>query len=1215
MRHHSPALAAAIPRLLDEIKPKWVLIELPMDFQRWLPWLSHEELQTPVALAGVSEDSSLAFYPFADFSPELSALRWARHNKVKMGCLDLPLQCRPERKASLPRDQHPALTKLYQKYEVKDSEQLWERIVEARVGEASVGQLRHLALLFGALMRQTALESGGVPLEDLCREKYMGKQIASYSKKSPHGAVIVGAFHAEALAEYAAAGACAVVDVEIPPKKGAEPVLSLIAYSSELFDSRSGYPAGIRDPLWQQRVFEALAVCQSDRTAHLDGDRTAHLDGDRTSHLDGDRTSHLDGDRTSHLDGVVASCIVEVCRLMREKGHVASLPDEREALRLARDLASLRGLGAPSRQEFLEGLQSALGQGERLGRARVLARALDEVVVGRVQGALAPGTPQSGLLLHVNNLFAQLRLPGPQNQGEEPKLMRLSPRDSKLDRQRETALQRMCVCGIPYGEERAGQAAGGVERLTTVWELAWLPTTAPLVELAGLRGVTLEQAACGELLCRYRELEQKDELTAAKRLGLLEAAAQCGLCSAGRKDSVSATGNPGGLVDVWLGEIFGDFLRAAGLAEIVGAYRLVQRIKWGHIAALPSDVYTFPKGLDESELIAAAIRALDGMAGSKRAADARAALELVQLFLRQEEEKELGEGRLLWALTQLERHGAPFMGGVASLLLVLLGKKSANEFGEYLASKVQAAANPDAMEAMADTLRGALTVSGPLFEGTPGFSFPLLIQIETMSDEDFLQRLAALRHGFEALSPAARSRLLHILSERLETFDPQGKGLDVKVNESPQLLALYAAADNVGAKAIKQMTTELPPATTTQARELPTTTTQARELPASTTHEPTLHPPLNLIEQDINSHDRWRLILGQQRQDMSPRAKRLAATLEELYGSGKGEGSQVGLDGSGGGQESSFPSTRQWAEELESLFGTEVCQEVLGRAAVEGRAGAIFELDSEKVTPSVELLEQVLSLKGGLPESQLPRLRKLVAKVVSDLTKALAVRVRPALGGFITAVPTRRPGGPLDLRRTINANIKTIRRRPNGQPLIVPEKLIFKSRATRSMDWHIILVVDVSGSMEPSVIYSAMMAAILNGLPALSVDFLAFSTEVIDLSDRVDDPLSLLLEISVGGGTHIAKGLRYAREKIKVPQRSIVILVSDFEEGYGVDGLLGEVRSLAQTGATLLGLAALSDDGAPRYCQAVAELVAGCGMSVAALTPLELARWVGEKVK
>ncbi len=79
------------------------------------------------------------------------------------------------------------------------------------------------------------------------------------------------------------------------------------------------------------------------------------------------------------------------------------------------------------------------------------------------------------------------------------------------------------------------------------------------------------------------------------------------------------------------------------------------------------------------------------------------------------------------------------------------------------------------------------------------------------------------------------------------------------------------------------------------------------------------------------------------------------------------------------------------------------------------------------------------------------------------------------------------------------------------------------------MDWHLTFVVDVSGSMSASVVYSALVAAIFDALPALSVRFLTFSTEVIDLSEQVEDPLSLLLDVQIGGGTNIGLGLRGPR--------------------------------------------------------------------------------------
>lgn len=365
----------------------------------------------------------------------------------------------------------------------------------------------------------------------------------------------------------------------------------------------------------------------------------------------------------------------------------------------------------------------------------------------------------------------------------------------------------------------------------------------------------------------------------------------------------------------------------------------------------------------------------------------------------------------------------------------------------------------------------------------------------------------------------------------------------------------------------------------------------------------------------IDSRDRWRLILGQRKERMSPSAMRLASALDELYGAGHGEGSRSGIGGGqGAGREKAFPSVRDWTEEIRDLFGEQVYEEVVGRAVERGRRAALFESDTDKLMPSVELLEQVLSLKGAISEAHLGRLRRLVQRIVDKLVEELAVRVKPALTGLTLSRPTRRPGGPLNLPRTIEANLDRVRE-IDGELRLIPERMIFKSRGKRSMEWRIVLLVDVSGSMEPSVIYSAMMSAILSGVPWVSVHFVAFSTEIVDLSERVDDPLGLLLEVSVGGGTHIAKAIRYARSLTTVPKRTLVITVSDFDEGYPVSNLLGEVRALVESGATALGLAALNDSGKPRYNRAVAERVVGAGMPVAALTPLELARWVGEQIR
>ncbi|WP_224282083.1 DUF5682 family protein, partial [Streptomyces sp. LS1784] len=101
VRHHAPSLSAVVPALLDAARPQAVLVELPAEFQPWLGWLADEATQAPVALAaapaGPEETAGPAFYPFADFSPELAALRWARRNGVEAIACDLPLAHRAAR--------------------------------------------------------------------------------------------------------------------------------------------------------------------------------------------------------------------------------------------------------------------------------------------------------------------------------------------------------------------------------------------------------------------------------------------------------------------------------------------------------------------------------------------------------------------------------------------------------------------------------------------------------------------------------------------------------------------------------------------------------------------------------------------------------------------------------------------------------------------------------------------------------------------------------------------------------------------------------------------------------------------------------------------------------------------------------------------------------------------------------------------------------------
>ena len=175
---------------------------------------------------------------------------------------------------------------------------------------------------------------------------------------------------------------------------------------------------------------------------------------------------------------------------------------------------------------------------------------------------------------------------------------------------------------------------------------------------------------------------------------------------------------------------------------------------------------------------------------------------------------------------------------------------------------------------------------------------------------------------------------------------------------------------------------------------------------------------------------------------------------------------------------------------------------------------------------------------------------------------------------------------------------------------LVIEQLLFFERNTRRLPWDIILCIDQSGSMVNSVIHSAVMAGILAGLPAFRVKLVVFDINIIDLSSEVSDPVEMLMRVQLGGGTNIAQAVRYCSQLIENPQRTVLVLVTDFCEGAPPGELVRAVKQLAEARVKLLGLAALDGNATPVYDRQMAEQLASCGMEIAALTPQRLAHWL-----
>ena len=139
--------------------------------------------------------------------------------------------------------------------------------------------------------------------------------------------------------------------------------------------------------------------------------------------------------------------------------------------------------------------------------------------------------------------------------------------------------------------------------------------------------------------------------------------------------------------------------------------------------------------------------------------------------------------------------------------------------------------------------------------------------------------------------------------------------------------------------------------------------------------------------------------------------------------------------------------------------------------------------------------------------------------------------------------------------------------------------------------------------MATSVVYASIFSAVLASLPALNTHLVVFDTEVVDLSDQLNDPVEVLFGVQLGGGTDINRAVGYCQQQVTRPQQTTLVLITDLCEGGDKQALLSRVAELLAAGVNLLVLLALSDDGAPYFDRRLAAHFAALGVPAFACTP------------
>ena len=347
---------------------------------------------------------------------------------------------------------------------------------------------------------------------------------------------------------------------------------------------------------------------------------------------------------------------------------------------------------------------------------------------------------------------------------------------------------------------------------------------------------------------------------------------------------------------------------------------------------------------------------------------------------------------------------------------------------------------------------------------------------------------------------------------------------------------------------------------------------------------------------------RWRMVLGGPADascgGVSGRLQEMDQALAALYE----EDSK--LASRRGGRGNSSPSVSRWLGDIRKYFPSQVVQ-VMQRDAMERLSLRELLLQPEmleNVQPDVHLVADLISLGSVIPQNTKATARLVVRKVVDELMKKLEEPMRSAVAGALDrSQRNRRPRhAEIDWNRTIRANLR------HWQPeykTIVPETLIGYGRKARRPQREVILCIDQSGSMANSVVYSSIFGAVMASLPAVSTKLVVFDTAVVDLTDKLDDPVDVLFGVQLGGGTDINGAVGYCQGLISEPRNSILVLISDLYEGGVESGLLRCANELVEAGVQFITLLALSDEGAPAYDAELAAKLAALGVPSFACTP------------
>ncbi len=479
IRHHGPGSARSVVAALGEVAPDVVLIELPAEAgeQAVISLIADAELVPPVALLGYAADhpEQAVFYPFAAFSPEWQAMRWALLHDIPLRMIDLslahtlavrlPSRDRDEVASDLRLTGPPIdpIAELAAAAGDDDPERWWDDVVEHR---SSVDGFAAIAEAMAAVRAHAPPAS---PAEER-REATMREGIRAARRDGLQRiAVVCGAWHVPALDVQRVAELATADRALLKGQPKVKVTMTWVPWTHRRLVGRTdggGYGAGVSSPGWYAHVFATGADHRY--------------------------------------------WFARVARLLRERDHLVSPEHLVSATRLAEGLAALRGRPRPGLAEVTDAAAAVLSEG-RVGPLDLIH---DRLVVGDDLGRVPRHAPMVPLARDLAAEQRRVRL----KPTAEARTLELDLR-LPLGRSRSQLLHRLWIIGVAWGQPDDGRGSSGSFRES--WRLRWEPEmSVRLIEMSAY-GTTIERAAHARLLDRAQSTNVLADLVALAELALL----------------------------------------------------------------------------------------------------------------------------------------------------------------------------------------------------------------------------------------------------------------------------------------------------------------------------------------------------------------------------------------------------------------------------------------------------------------------------------------------------------------------------------------------------------------------------------------------------------------------------------------------------------------------------------------------------------------------